>query len=63
MRETKCQYCESRISKKFDAKKPKHKLDGYCCPKCDKLIYKFIDNYCHACGQRIDWSEYTKWEG
>lgn len=42
------------------SKKPKHKLDGYCCPKCDRLIYKFVDNYCHVCGQRIDWSECTK---
>lgn len=41
-------------------KKPKHKLDGYCCPKCNKLVYKYVDKCCSVCGQKIDWSKYTK---
>lgn len=30
------------------------------CPKCDKCVnpnYCDIPNYCHNCGQKLDWSE------
>lgn len=51
---------KKEVQKKQNYKKPKRKLDGYCCPRCNKLIYKYVDNQCFACGQKIDWSEYTK---
>lgn len=27
------------------------------CQRCNEIINYRIDNYCHRCGQRIDWGE------
>ena len=29
----------------------------YECPKCGKTVAIRYDNYCHACGQALDWSD------
>ena len=31
------------------------KRGKYGCPNCDTLVD--MQNYCHECGQRLDWSE------
>ena len=40
-----------------------YKVKTYCCPRCNKVLYKkWLDkssgtkfNYCHRCGQALDW--------
>lgn len=27
------------------------------CPKCSSTVSQYIGNYCHNCGQALDWSE------
>lgn len=38
-------------------KKPIRANFMYWCPECDANI-SFDNNYCHGCGQKIDWSDY-----
>lgn len=33
-----------------------YKYKGQC-PKCSLTVSQFLGNYCHHCGQALDWSE------
>lgn len=35
-----------------------YKYKGQC-PKCSLTVSQFSGNYCHHCGQALDWSEYN----
>lgn len=35
-----------------------YKYKGQC-PKCSLTVSQFLGNYCHHCGQALDWSEYN----
>lgn len=37
-----------------------YKYKGQC-PKCSLTVSQFLGNYCHHCGQALDWSEYNDW--
>lgn len=36
-----------------------YKYKGQC-PKCSLTVSQFLGNYCHHCGQALDWSEVKK---
>lgn len=33
-----------------------YKYKGQC-PKCKLIVSQFLGNYCHHCGQALDWSD------
>lgn len=37
-------------------KKPVKDREYTLCPNCKKVEIDWLDNYCHGCGQRLDWS-------
>lgn len=37
-------------------KKPVRDREYTLCPNCKKVEIDWLDNYCHGCGQRLDWS-------
>lgn len=39
-----------------------HLSDGdyYLCPRCTVSLDRDFQAYCDRCGQRLDWSDYTK---
>lgn len=57
---------EKQISKRPKIKKEGFKSVSYDCPICENYLVSEIDNelvagqkynYCHKCGQRLDWSD------
>ncbi len=38
-------------------KKPVKDREYTLCPNCKKVEIDWLDNYCHGCGQRLDWEE------
>ena len=41
---------------KQTAKKPVKDKEYTLCTNCKKVEIDWLDNYCHGCGQRLDWS-------
>ena len=59
---------EKQIPKRPKIKKVGFKSISYDCPICENYLVSEIDNelvagqkynYCHKCGQRLDWSDIT----
>lgn len=47
----------SFLQDKLEAKKPKINLGFYACPVCGSVrSIKQKHDYCHDCGQKLDWS-------
>ena len=31
------------------------------CPRCNTILEYSYQNYCHGCGQRLNWALYSEW--
>lgn len=49
-----CDAVDKQIPKKPTPDKQKLFYE-LCCPVCGNVVWKFIDNFCSNCGQKIDW--------
>ena len=57
--------CKSALEKQIPKKPYKDQYDFWCCPCCNESEYAIMYdsniadayNYCHNCGQALDWSE------